>query len=564
MGPILALSATLIGGLAVIQLTLVASRAAHAEILTSVVIATVAVSVTASLWPFTPPAARASLTEFRRFLPSLGALAGPGVWYSSLLFGTLSSGFVRVSWALRGDSANNLLIARELLASGGIGIGPTENPAPLAPAVLAIGLAAARRGASDPTLQVDVGGFALTWALVIALACFVAGIVAVSFVSSQRPVVAVLVAAAGSLVPLSWFVSGYQIEFGFFSANIVIVVALLCLLTFVRAKRSPAIALSILLLAGTVMLGCWGPLAVVPAAFAVVVSARQWRTIVRAKGLQRALLLIAFTQLLAYGIVVALPPTLQSKGALTSAGAIYNFAPFVCVVVLVFAICLAAIRALRAKDDVLIGVIVLIISLAIGVAALLFLNRHATTLWSYYPVKLLWLTSAIVLIVCVGLLGAVLAEYVISTVSLVAACVIAAGATWLFLGATQTVSTYPARSAVEHAFRDDSPFIDDLRFAQLARLADRPFPNIYWRSGLPGEKYLNFWLLQIHAGLSQQNFPIRVAAYGLGATDIKSLCTLGGVLGPGTEVHTRDSELEAEAQRSCPSVDLRFVSVDGE
>ncbi|WP_295123056.1 hypothetical protein [uncultured Leifsonia sp.] len=84
---------------------------------------------------------------------------------------------------------------------------------------------------------------------------------------------------------------------------------------------------------------------------------------------------------------------------------------------------------------------------------------------------------------------------------------------------------------------------------------------MYWRSGLPGEKYMNFWLLQLHAGLDPGAFPIRVAAYGLGAGAAASLCTLAGVVGPGLQVLSADARLATEVGQACPSAGIEVEAV---
>ncbi len=72
---------------------------------------------------------------------------------------------------------------------------------------------------------------------------------------------------------------------------------------------------------------------------------------------------------------------------------------------------------------------------------------------------------------------------------------------------------------------------------------------------------MNFWLLQLHAGLDPGAFPIRVAAYGLGAGAAASLCTLAGVVGPGLQVLSADARLATEVGQACPSAGIEVEAV---
>jgi hypothetical protein len=555
-----AFAAVVIGCVALVQFALVVAPRLHIGMLLAVVTASTVVALVGGAATTFAPTIRIRPTPPRAVW--LAALVGPVVWMGALGIASLASGRPRISWTLRGDSANNLLIARDMVTAGGIPVGADGNPAPVAPALLALGLVSGRRAPSggEALLQTDVGSFALLWLIVIALTCLVAGVSAASLVLG-RPRFAAAVAAATSLLPLSWFVSGYQIEFGFFSADVVIVTALLCWLAYAGAERSPAASLTVLLLGGTVMLGTWGPLAAVPVTLAVTLMVVRRRALLRTRGVPLAIVIAGFLQLIAYALVVVLPPALTSSQALTAAGAIYVFAPFVPITIVAATIVLAVVRMVRSRDGAGTGVLALVAGLAVSVGALLYLNRHSATLWTYYPVKCLWLATVVLMVVTVGLLASVLADVVSRSWVLAAASVASLAGVVLFLGATQTVATYRASSAVEHALADQAPFIDDARLAEVSDALAGGEPVVFWRSGLPGEKYLNFWLVQMHAGLAPEAFPLRVAAYGLGPDDTASLCELAGVFGPGLHARTADASLAPEVAEACPSAGITIDRV---
>jgi hypothetical protein len=77
-------------------------------------------------------------------------------------------------------------------------------------------------------------------------------------------------------------------------------------------------------------------------------------------------------------------------------------------------------------------------------------------------------------------------------------------------------------------------------------------PLLYWDSGQSFESAVNFWTMQMAAGLQASKFDLRVYAYGsYDTTGVSDLCTIRGLIGgPIDVVSSRD--LVPELEKSCP------------
>ena len=134
----------------------------------------------------------------------LPALAGSVAWFCAMIANDVLSGSAKLSWVMRGDSANNVLFAREIIYRGGIGVGINENPVPLPPALMAISMALGRPYVpSAALLRHDIAAFAQVWVLLIALTCLLVGVAAAAITraATERPVIIGVVSAAASLLP---------------------------------------------------------------------------------------------------------------------------------------------------------------------------------------------------------------------------------------------------------------------------------------------------------------------------------------------------------------------------
>lgn len=150
------------------------------------------------------------------------------------------------SWAMRGDSANNVLFARDVIDREGVAVGPDENPVPFPSALMAIIMASGRGSvASGDLIQHDIGAFTQLWGLCIVLMCLLVGAAAASIARTTitRSGVVGMIAAIASVIPLSWFFTGCALEFAFFSSQVAVPTVLAAFLGYLGSARRPAAAL---------------------------------------------------------------------------------------------------------------------------------------------------------------------------------------------------------------------------------------------------------------------------------------------------------------------------------
>ena len=137
--------------------------------------------------------------------PTVVALIGPAIWGVFQTLSLLLPVANRLSWVMRNDSLNNLQLARVIIEGGGIAVGENENPAPLPSAILAIFMLPGRSGVdSSRLLEHDLAAIALAWGCLIALTCWLAGLLAASLARINGASLALqnLAALLGSLVLL--------------------------------------------------------------------------------------------------------------------------------------------------------------------------------------------------------------------------------------------------------------------------------------------------------------------------------------------------------------------------
>lgn len=113
-------------------------------------------------------------------LPHLLVPAGAGAMIALATFvvARFAPGSPRVSWAMLGDSASQLVGTRQVLADGSLRGAPLLSSVPLPPAIIGA-VAAPGRDHADPAglLSHDLTAYATTWAALIVMMCVLAGII---------------------------------------------------------------------------------------------------------------------------------------------------------------------------------------------------------------------------------------------------------------------------------------------------------------------------------------------------------------------------------------------------
>jgi hypothetical protein len=502
------------------------------------------------------PLRRVSRSALRLGVP---ALAGTAVWVCAVVASRFVPGGSQLAWVMRGDAANNILLVRDLLREHGVAIGAGSNPVPLPTVVLAV-ITASGRGSIDPQgfLQHDVQALAFTWMCLIGFGCFVAGLTAGVIARScgAGRMMTVLASGGASLIPLSWFLSGYPIDFGFLDAEFAIPLVLLCVLACMAGSRRPEASIAILLALATLLLTVWSPLVLIPGLLAVVVARRTWRGLLRGRSVARWLAYASAAQLLFFGLAVTLPSVLSLGHLLAAAGFIYGFHRSMVLVLAIIVLALAVATRTKSSGPVLLCVSAVVVASGIALGILLFISRDQPSIWTYYPVKLAWLASATFLILIVGLVAGLISKLAANgAVRLVLAGVAAILVAVFLVWAPTAVPGYVAASAVSQVVKGRALGPGDVVADRILRLADPRRPTILWHSGDPFESTINFWILEMWANTLQGKTALRTAAYGIyGHSTTKQLCRILGLMGTGAVVYSDQAGLQSAVDATCPAI----------
>ena len=499
-----------------------------------------------------------------------GAAVGGVVWVAVMTVSAVIPGGVRYAWVMLGDSANNLLFGREAIYRNGLAVGPEENPVPLPSAVLALGMAPGRSAvAVSDLLRHDIAAFALTWGALIALSCVAVGVLAATIAraSGTSPAVTTAVAIGASLLPLSWFVTGYPIEFGFYNTHLAILIMATATIVFLDAERRPAVAFAAQAVAATLMLAVWSPLVLMPALLALVLLLRFPRALVASRGITGLMLAIAVVQLVVYGLAVVLPGLLALGDFLLAPGGVFGFPKLMLLGFAGLTTIVAVVLFWRRSSLALLGFVAIAVASLVALGALLFITREQTNPWTYYPLKFSWLATLMLLVLLCGLLPALayrITRRAARSLRLLAVAGSAAGIVCFLIIAPTFGLGYSAKNPMLRLVSGDVLGDGDQVAERIFELAHPEQSAFLWRTNDPFEGSINFWVLQMWSDSMSQNLELKYAAYGLyDASDPSELCRIVELMGGGTVVYTADTELlEQGASVACPGSGIRLVGVD--
>lgn len=196
-----------------------------------------------------------------------------------------------------------------------------------------------------------------------------------------------------------------------------------------------------------------------------------------------------------------------------------------------------------------------------ALAFLLVLSRHETDVWTYYPLKLLWIlliVFGVALFACTAILAARMRHRVLRVAAWVLVVALAAGAgVWR---APPEFNGYRHRSAPEVVLGIDRQEGSRAITGELLRLADSEQLTIRWKSSMPqdDEGILNLWLLQLYSGSLAGDDELRLLGYWIFRNpDPELLCRIDELAG-GVVVETADAGLAEELAEVCPGNDIEI------
>ncbi len=504
--------------------------------------------------------------------PILGALG----WIGTQVAAQVVPGAARLSWAMNGDGFNNLFYAHAILNAHGLVLGNSQNPVPLPASLLALVLAPGRSLlAARDLLGHDLASLTLVWTLILAATCIVTGAVVASAIPPRYPRAVAVASALGSLLPLTWYVAGLPIQWGYFNAHVILPLMLGAWLVFLASRRFPVAALVVLSAITTLTLASWAPLVLVPGSLGLAILVRDWARIRVVRGSAVLWLALGAAQVLAWLGIVSVPTFLSQGAALDAPGHGFPSAwpalPFLLVALLAVAVAVRRTTSL----PVLPGTIAVVGAALAASAVLLLLDSSQDDPWSaYYPTKLAWLLSVFLIILTVSLAATAVVAAVpgrrttVAGVAGVTVLVLVLAAAMPLDGWSQTVLRQPTVRILTGSIWHTG----DRAAQKILSLTDPSDTGILWQSADPDEAMIDFWVMVTRGGSLSGNPDLRgiafVAYRSYRATgtyndsDVATLCAILTLMKPTPTVHTANPLLGDALGRSCVGVKARVI-VDG-
>jgi hypothetical protein len=476
-----------------------------------------------------------------------------------------------VAWAMQGDAANNLYFARTILEDNGIAIGAESNPVPVVASTLAVPLSLAHLlPTSVPSLAIDLSVFAWTWSAVIMLCCVAMGAVVASLVGAGRPVTRAIASAIGSLLPLTWFVTGLPIDFGYLNAHFALALLLACWIVFVDGDRAPAACLTLLVGLAILILLTWTPVVLVPVAFGVVVVARHRRVLLAARGWALAAPLAGAVVFLLLAAALTAPTYFAQTDELAAGGHGYPSTWVMGIALIGVALISAAWLRTRVPVPVFAGVVALLVSCYAALASVLYVARDLFDQWSaYYPAKLAWLVCALLVPIAASLLIGVVSRARRPTRSpLVYATAALAVATAAFVPLSLPANYEPLQPA-DRLLAGKAWHTGDEAAGVIVALAQAGGVGIVWDAGSADEAVINFWAMDAAGGHYYGVEALRAFAFdeyrayrdtgGHSAQSWNEFCALLRNRTVSATVYTDNAHLEQDLDERCTGAKARFV-----
>lgn len=485
----------------------------------------------------------------------IAASSGAVILIVGLALTAVLPGSLGLGWAMNGDAVNVVVFVRELLGAGGIDASASDSPTPLPFAMIASAMAVGRAGVADAALAThDVTALAVVWTFVLALSSILAGAVAAHGARGARTRLAVPVTAVASLVTLTWWVLGVQVQFGFVTVAFSVAILLAGWLVFLDASERPVLALSALIVATAAILGTWSPLAVCLVPLGVVVVVRSWRAILRA-GLAGWLLIGgAVLLVMVYLALAGIPLFLRAAGFLGADG---GFPPIGAGVILALTalagLATAVMVRLRPNDSAaLTGIIALAGGFAVGLGFLLLQRAHSEPLWGYYPAKFAWTVSIVLVVIAIGSAAALLDRLGSGWSARAASAfgvLLLVGLLWSPTEPLGPTGQLPLVGILRGDAFGQFPGQASEVLALTGREAQ---PTIYWHTSF--DRWANLWLLQLDIEDFNTN-PVRPLAFEY-ALDPDQVCQAAELLGGDVVVVTEDPAAQGVLDDACPDVSL--------
>jgi hypothetical protein len=468
-----------------------------------------------------------------------------------VVIAAIASGSSIVSWSMNNDAVWTTLQAQHIYADGGINTQAHPNPSPLMSALMATGAAPGRASlAPMEQLQSDIVRDGQLWVLVILGTSLLVGIIVTRVFGVRHPRWRFVAAFILGCTPFSWYVSGFAVQFGFYSASLAVLLLMCCWALWQSARTHPFWVFAFLALLATCILATWALLVPIPVALAGSIVVRDPRAFFeRLRPLRIVVCCVAVLQLLVYGIFVGIPDFLSHSVALSTSGGIQNSPPESLAALVVVTLGLTALVGIHlGRYDDLRGAIAVMVGIAAGLGLLLLQGSGG---WTYYPAKFGWLSSILLLVIVVAalirlLLFAVTRRRLIVVASILSLIVVAAVAIKSPPPSRNLLSLTPLASAL-----GGQAHHQDQIAARLFSLSDPGHKVMVSRysADVADDEFLNLWLLQSTSQMGTER--VRDFAYSLVPTSAQQVCGAIAAWGGDVTVETTVSGWGAQLHAAC-------------
>ena len=504
--------------------------------------------------------------------PLLGAV----IWIGTVLAAQVLPGTSRFGWVMNGDALNNLYFANVIIRNNGIALGISPSPVPLPAALIATALGAGTPSSASASaaLSHELAAFTLVWVVLLAVLCVAVGVVIASLIPPALIRTVAVVGALGSLLPLTWFVAGLTIQWGYFNVDVVVPIALGAWLVYLGSDKHPFAALVCLIGFAILAFTAWTPVAILIVALGIVLVIRRIREFraISPRYLIAMILTVLIGAIFMFQLLdLSFANVFATNGDLSHSGSGYMgfvnlwwSVPIVTALVIVSTVLVRG-RTSLPTTSAAIGILV---GGAVTTSLLLYLasGGPGELFSAYYPKKFAWILLVILGAIVVSFLVGAFAGRVrpsllamVVVLAVVAAAILPPG-TWPEMLQRQPV----VRIAGDYVRHDGETTVRD-----ILKLTTAKHPTILWQSGDPDEPIINEWLLLSHGGLASGNqkllkligTPYFLYRASGRYTDpgVLTLCKILPLLHGTPVVVTSNAAVPAQLRSSCPGTPATVV-----
>jgi hypothetical protein len=522
-------------------------------------------------WPLT----RSTVTGTREWADAVGPASGAVIWLVAVALAHALPRGGGFSWAAYADSSLDVFALRAIADYNGVRTDSQANERPLEHALSASFVDPGRPiDAAATTFAADVQTHAMSWTLLVALACLLAGYVAATLArvggaSRKTATVASVIASVGMLAAP---VSGIVFKRGQINAHLTWILMFSALLIALTRKIDVVLTLMMLVSLMTAAMLCWTPFAIVPGVLAVGLAWRHRKAVLKDR--KRLLLWIApplyvfvwtFFVLRHVDMFIRLGSSPDAAAGAVTADAIYANPAWIplTATLAAAAIALSCASLTHARRAALVT-ITAVGSLVVAAVPFVLARGGVTGELEYYTARYMSMTAVLLGPIVLGWGLACLARpawrpRAVAVVSLTATCAVVVAAPASPLVATWGFTPVYLANGEYFGTRDQM-------ITKVYTYGDDVMVRVAWDADPPYDFWVNY-MLMVNDPDDRQKWAsdLRVATRNFGVdTSIERLCGIGEATDRPVIAFTHNPALKAQLQAACPAdgVEVRLIGTE--